>query len=151
MFFCDGVDCVHFAANACIMHRDDCFRLFRDGVFNQFLVDVHRVRTDVHKHAFCTAHGKSIGCRDERERRHDDFVTGLDVAQKCGHLKSVGATCGEQCAGDTCFLFQPGVAFLVELPIAADSATFNGLPYIINFRPHEGRLVKRNFHCSTHP
>ena len=40
-----------------------------------FLVKVHRVRANVHKHALRTAHRKSVRRRNESKRRHNHFVT----------------------------------------------------------------------------
>ena len=70
----------------------------------------------------------------------------LNSAQKRGHFKSVCATSCEERTGDSRLFFQPGMAFLVELPIAANSAAFDGLAYVIDFGPHEGRLVEWDLH-----
>ena len=92
----DFVDGVHLAGDTRIMHGHDGLGLFGDGAFDQLLVEVHGVGADVHEHALGTAHGERVGGTDERERRHDDLVAGLYVAEQRRHLARVGATGGEE-------------------------------------------------------
>ena len=142
----DFVDGVHLAGHARIVHRHDGLRLFGDGRLDELLVDVHRVGADVHEHALRAAQRERIGRGNERERRHNDLVTRPDTAKQRGHLERMRAARGQQGARAARLAFEPSVALLVELPVAANAAALDGLPHIIDFGPHEGRLVERNSH-----
>ena len=142
----DGVDGIHLAGYPRVVYRHYRLRLFGDGPLDQLLVEVHRVGADVDEHALGPAHGERVGRGDERERGHYHLVAGFDSAEQRRHLERVRAAGGEQRPGAARLGLQPGVALLVELPVAANAPALDGGPHVIDFRPHEGRLVEWDSH-----
>ena len=55
-------DRVHLAGHSCIMDRNDRAGLVCDRLFDQLLVNIHGIRSDIHKYDPCTAQHKCI-CR----------------------------------------------------------------------------------------
>ena len=55
-------DRVHLAGYSCIMDRNDRTGLICDRLFDQLLVNIHGIRSDIHKYDPCTAKHKCI-CR----------------------------------------------------------------------------------------
>ena len=55
-------DRIHLAGYSCIMERNDCAGLICDRLFDQFFIDIHGIRPDIHKYDPCTAKHKCI-CR----------------------------------------------------------------------------------------
>ena len=60
MLFLYGEDLVHGTSYARIMHWDDSFRLFCDGIFDQCLVNIHGIRADIHKNDLCSPENESV-------------------------------------------------------------------------------------------
>ena len=83
----DGHDRVHVAAHARVVDRHDGPRPRRDGRFDLRLVEVQRVRPDIDEDRRRPPQHEGIGRRHERERRHDDLVSGPDPTQDRGHLE----------------------------------------------------------------
>ena len=77
----DGHDVVHRAADPRVMDREDGPRPRRDGSLDGVLVDVQRVRADVHEDRPGPEADDGVGGGDERERRQDDLVAGPEVAE----------------------------------------------------------------------
>src|SRR5574344_637640 len=144
MLFRDGVDRVHFTAHARVMHGDDGLCPRRDGFLDPVFIEVHRVRADVREYDLRAAHGERVRRGNERERGHDDFVAGPDVREVRRHFERVRAAGGEERLCRARVLFEPGVAFLIELTVAADLAAFDGRADVFELAPSAGRLVKRN-------
>ena len=91
---CNVHDRVHLACHAGIMYRHDRFRLLRNGILDQCLINVHGIRADIHEHRYRTTEYKSIRCGYKSIRGHDHFIPGLDITQKCRQLCCMGAGSG---------------------------------------------------------
>lgn len=70
----DREDHVHFTGDTAIVHDDNCLGPFRDGLFDEPLVDVQRVVPAVDEDRHSTTEHIRVSGRDERERRHDHFI-----------------------------------------------------------------------------
>ena len=143
---CNLVDLVHLASHARIVHRHNRLRLLGDGGFNQVLVQVHGVGTDIHEHALGPLRHECIGRTHERERWHNHLVARLDVAKAGRHFKRMGAAGSHQRFHSAGMLFKPIVAHQVVSAIATNTATFDGLFHIIEFEPHKWRFIEWNLH-----
>ena len=53
-------DRVHLAGNTRIMNRHDYFRSVCDCLLDQFLIDVHSIRPDIHEHDLRLTQNKCI-------------------------------------------------------------------------------------------
>ena len=77
---CDRHNLVHFAADAGIMDREDCARARRDRGFDQPLVDVKRVRPDIHEHRRGAPQHNSVCGGDEGKGWKNHLVAWTEVA-----------------------------------------------------------------------
>ena len=89
-------DRVHIAAHPGIVDRDDRLGSGRDGGFDPLLIDVQRVRSNVHEHRHRAAKHERVGSRDERVRRQDDFVAGLDVSE----IAAISSAAVQECVSN---------------------------------------------------
>ena len=55
-------NCIHLTGNSRIVNRNNCSGFFCDRLFDQFFINVHGIRTDIHKHNLRSAQYKSICC-----------------------------------------------------------------------------------------
>ena len=138
-------DCVHLAADTCVVYSHDSFGLVRDRFFDPVLIDIHGIRTDIHKY------GRRAG-KNDRSRRagegkagQDDFIALFKAAQKRRHFKGGGAAGRQKRAGRAEAFLDPGVAFLGKLSVTADLVCVDSLFHIIEFRSDERRNVKGYF------
>ncbi|MNP49829.1 hypothetical protein D3C76_1440420 [compost metagenome] len=74
-------DGVHLARHAGIVYRHDGAGLVGDRRFNQRLVDVHGVRTDIHEDDFRSTQHEGVSGRDKGVARHDHFIARTDIQQ----------------------------------------------------------------------
>ena len=58
----DVHDRIHLACYTCIMNRNDCFCFFCDRLFDQFFIDIHGIRPNIHKYDLRSPQHKCI-CR----------------------------------------------------------------------------------------
>src|SRR6266700_7710921 len=63
----DRQDRIHFASDACIMNKKNRLRSTGNALFDLILIDVQRVRADVHKYGSGAAKDKGICGRRESE------------------------------------------------------------------------------------
>ena len=76
----DRHDLVHLAADAGIMDREDRPRARRNRGFDQPLVDIQRVRPDIHEHRRGAPQHNRIGGRDESKGWKNHLVAWTEVA-----------------------------------------------------------------------
>ena len=75
MALCDIHNSVHLACNSGIMYRNDCPGTGSNGILNQFLINIHGIRADIHENRLCSPQNKSI-CRGHKGvGRHDDLIS----------------------------------------------------------------------------
>ena len=89
-------DRVHLTGHARVVDDQHGLGPRGDRILDERLVDVHRVRTDVHEHGHRAPRDERVRARNERERGHDDLVARLDVGQDGRHLESRRAGMGQQ-------------------------------------------------------
>ena len=96
IFFRQFHNRIHLTSHTGIMNRHDGFRLFCDRRLDFCLVDIHGVRTDIHKHAGSSPENESIRRRYKRIRRHNDFIPRLDIRQISRHFQRMGTGSGKK-------------------------------------------------------
>ena len=80
IFLCNFHNPVHLTCNTGIVDRNDCPCFVSDCLFNKIFVNIHRIWSDIYKYDFCTTEHKGISRRNKGIRRHDYFVSRLDIA-----------------------------------------------------------------------
>ena len=148
MSFCDVHNGVHLAGHTGIMHRNDGFGLLRDGILDQSLINIHGIRTDIHKYGNGTAKYESIRCGYKGIRRHDHLVPGLNVTQKCCQFCRMGAGGRQQAFAGSGPLLDPGITFFRIFSISADLLIFYTFLNVICGFIHIRRYVKLNINLS---
>ena len=116
-----------------------------DGGLDLGLVDVHGIRADVDEHGGGPGQDNRGRGAGKGKTREDHFIAFFKAAQKRRHLQSGSAAGGEQSALCAEALFDPFVAFLCELPVAADLVRVDSLFNIFKFRSDIRGNVKRYF------
>ena len=137
-------DRIHLAADAGVMHRHDRPGARRDRRFDQRFVEVGGIGADVDKYRGGAAEDERIGRRDERERRHDDFVAGADLGEQGRHLERRRAGMGEQHLLDAQPLCQPGVTAGGKRTVAGEVPIRDRLTDVIKLAAVDERNVERN-------
>ena len=117
---------VHLARHAGVVHDDDRLGARRDRRFDLPLVEVERVGADVDEHRPRAAQHERVRRRDERERRHDDFVAGLEIEQQRRHLERRRARLRQQHTRRADAALEPGLALLREASVAGQLARGDG-------------------------
>jgi hypothetical protein len=110
----DRHDRVHLAGHAGVVHDADRPGAGRDRRLDQGLVEVERVRADVHEDGDGPAQDHGVGGADEGEGRHDHLVPRLQPCQERRHLERRRAGMGQEDAGDPEPVGQPALAALGE-------------------------------------
>ena len=144
VLFGDGHDGVHFTGHARVMHRNNRPRFVGDRRFNQRFVDVHSIRTDIHKHDFRPAQDKRVRRGDEGVARHDHFIAGLNIQQQRGHFERCGTGRRQQHLGTVKTLLHPLLAATGKTTVATELAAAHSRLHVIKFSAHNGRRVKWN-------
>ena len=72
-------DCVHLAADTCVVHRCNGTSARRNRLFDQRLVHIDGVWPHIDKNRYAAAQHKGIGRADKCVGRHDDLVTGCNI------------------------------------------------------------------------
>ena len=144
MTFCNIHNGIHLTGNPCIMHGNNSFCLFCDGSFNLCFIDVHGIRSDVHKYHGCATKYKSICCRYKGISRHDHFVSRLDICQKSSQFCGMSTGCGQKALWCTGLFFNPFITFFCKISISADLLIFYCLLYILHFFTGIGWDIKSN-------
>ena len=78
------------------MHGDDGFGFVRNGLLDEFFIQIHGVRPDIHKNDNRAPEDKSVSRGGEGIGGHDHLIPGLDVAENGRHVQRGGAGGGEQ-------------------------------------------------------
>ena len=140
--FRDIHDLVHLTAHAGIMNRNDPLRFLRNGVLDQLLIDVHGVRTDVHKYGRRPPQHESVRGGHKIEGGHDHLVPRSYAREQRRQLRGVGAGGGEQTFLRPRARLDPLAALFRERSVAADLLVFHRLPHIFHFFSRKGGYVK---------
>ena len=69
------------------MNRNDHPGPLCDSLLDQFFIDIHGIRTDIHKHDLRSPEHKSICSGYKCVGRHDHLISRLDLREICSHLK----------------------------------------------------------------
>ena len=85
---------IHIATNSCVMNWYNHLGPWRNGLFNESLVNVHCIGAYVHKHGDPPPQDKGIRGGDKSVAWHNELITRLNVAQDGRHLKRCRATMG---------------------------------------------------------
>jgi hypothetical protein len=110
----DGEDRFHFAADAYVMNEEDRLRALRNALFDQVLVDIQRVRADVHENGSRAAEDERVGGRDKGKRGQNYFVSRLDPQEERGHFQRMRAGGREERFRNPERLFEQPVALRGE-------------------------------------
>ena len=149
IFFRNCHDLIHCTADACIMNRHDCFGLFCNCFLNFCLINVHGIRTDIHKHAGGSPQNKSIRGGYKGIRRHDHFISRLNIRQKRCHLQCMGTgSCQQYVFRLKPFLHPLGTFFGKWTVSANHTVFFYGFFNIFCFFSHKRWAVKTDSHSS---
>ena len=131
VFLCNFHNLVHLTCNTGIVDRNDCPCFVSDCLFNKIFVNIHRIWSDIHKYDFCTAEHKSISRRNKGIRRHDHFVSRLDIAQKSGHFQRMCTGCRQKHLIDIKTFLHPFGTQLRVFAITAEHSLRNRILNII--------------------
>lgn len=137
-------DGIHLAGDAGVMNRNDSSCLFGDGVLDFGLVDIHGIRADIHKNGGGTAQNKGVGGGYKSIGRHDHFISRLNICQKRGHLRRMGAGGGQEslrCAG---VFLDPSAAEGGISTVSADFVILDCLSHIFRRFRRTRRNIKIN-------
>lgn len=145
----DCHDAVHFTADASVVDDADGTCLGCDGVFDQSFIDVEGIGTNVNKSGFCAESYEGGGGGDEGVGGHDDFITGADIAELCGHFEGGGAGGGEEHFANTESILQELGAFVCEVSIAAEVAEGDSLGDVVEFLAGDEGFVEWNIHAEA--
>ena len=131
------------------MHRHDRFRLLCDRFLDFCLINIHRIRADIHKHTGSAPQNESIRGGYKRIRRHDHFISWLDIRQKCRHLQCMRTGSCQQYVFRLKPVLHPLGTFFCKRTVSADHTVFfYGFFNILCFFSHKRWAVKTNSHSS---
>ena len=89
-------DCIHFTSHTRVMNHANGAGAVRDGRFYQRLVNILRIRPDIHEYGNAAAQHKRVRRGDERIGRHDNLVAWAAVDQQGRHLQCGGSGMNQQ-------------------------------------------------------
>ena len=130
------------------MYRYDGSGLLGDRILDQCLINVHGIRTDIHKYRDRAAEHERIRSGHKRIRRHDHLISGSDITQKRCQLRRMRTGSGQQTFAGSCSLLDPGVTFFRILTVSADLLIFYTFLNVICCFIHIRRYVKLNINLS---
>lgn len=110
-------DLVHCYRNARIVHDEDRPGSGCDGILDECLVDVKRVRPDIYEHRRRPAQDHRVGGRHEGVGGHDHFVAWPEIEQHRSHLQRGRAAVGKEGFGRAGARLQPFGARPGEGPV----------------------------------
>ena len=113
------------------------------------LVEIERIGPDVHEHRPRAAQHEGIGRRDERERRHDDFVAGLEIDEQRRHLERGRARMCQEHLGGADAPLEPGLALLREAPVSGELAGGHSLLDVRELRAGQVGTIERDHGSSS--
>ena len=126
-------DRVHLAPHPGIMHRHNNFGFLGNHGFQQGFIHIQCVRPDVNEPDFCPPQGKGIGCGYKGERRHDNLIPGLDIAENSRHFQGPGTGMGEHCFVNAELCFHQVTALGGKPAVTGQVAEFHSLGNVIQF------------------
>ena len=138
----DRHDGVHLAGHPCVVHRHDGARPLRDGGLDLTLVDIESVGPDVDEDGHAAAKHERVGGRDERERRHDDFVARLNAGDKRRHLERSRAGLRQERPAASDRICQPLFAPPRELPVARQMRPVDRFANVVELPPGDVRPIE---------
>src|SRR4029077_9481361 len=120
-----------------------------DERFEFSLVDIQSAGPYIAEHRARAAKHKCVHRGDERERRDNHFVAGLEVEEQRRELERVGARSGEKRLWDSYFFFEPRVAPLSEVAVARNMAIFKSLEDVAKLVAEQTCPIERDVvtHC----
>ena len=145
----DFHDGIHLTGHARIVDRNDHTGLIGNGCLDLGLVNVHGIRTNIHKYKLCTSQHKGIGRRRESKAGQDHLISGLQITKKSSHLQCVAARGGQEHLLAFRHLLQQLVAFLCKLSITTNFMCSDCFGNILHLFAYIRRSIKRN-HVSSH-
>ena len=80
-------DGIHLAAYACVVDRCDDLSLVCYRIFDELLIDILGIRTDVHEDKLSASQDECVCCRYECIRRKDDLISRLYIRQYSCHVE----------------------------------------------------------------
>ena len=142
---CDIHDRIHFAGYSGVVHRHDGLRLFGDRCFDLFFVNIHGIRTNIHKNRHAAPQHKRI-CRGNKcVRRHNNFIPRFDIRQNRGKLRRMGTGSRHQALRRSGFFFKPATRLFGKFPVSADLLIFHCLAHIFVFPSRKRRYIEPDF------
>ena len=140
------------ASDARVVHRHYRPRSRGDGRLDQPLVQIQRIRPDVDEHGRRAAQHERIRGRDERERRQNHLVSGLDAGKDRGHLQRARTRVRQQRPPASKALLEPGLTACGEPAIAGKVTGGHRLAQVVVLPPRHVRSIERNGTAShAHP
>ena len=140
VFLCNFHNLVHLTCNTGIVDRNDRPCFVSDCLFNKIFVNIHRIWSDIYKYDLCTTEHKGISRRNKGIRRHDHFVSRLDIAQKSGHFQRMCTGCRQKHLIDLKTFLHPLGTQLRVFAITAEHSLRNRILNIISFPTSAGLL-----------
>jgi hypothetical protein len=97
------------------------------------------------KNGFGTTQRKGVGRRDERKRRHDDFIARPHIEQQRRHFQRVCARGHKQRFEYSQFILQQLLTAARENSITRNMAGRNRLQNVFGFGADQSRFIERYF------
>ena len=134
---------IHFARDARVMDGDDGFGAAGDGCLDFGLINIHGIRTDIHKYRYGA--GQNNGGRGAGKgiAGKNDFIPGFQTAENRRHFKGRGPAGRQEDLACIETLFDPGMAFLCKSAVAADLMGIDRFLDIFHFCSDIRRDIKR--------
>ena len=126
------------------MDSEDRLGAIGDRFLDQPVVDVQGIRADVDENRPRAAQSDRIRRRDERVRRHDDFVARPQVAEHGRQFEGRRARRSHQHFADAEALLEQPSTGPRELPVAIDLARADDFGHVFQFPAGDVRLDEGN-------
>ena len=141
---CNVHDRVHLTGNACVMNHCNHLCSLCNCRLDQGFINVHGIRTDIHKYRRCPAKHKGVCRRDKGIGGKNHLIPFFDIAKKRRHLQGMCAGGGKKTFPRAGQLFQIRTALFGELSVSADMLILYCLLHIFHFPSCIGRDIKTN-------
>jgi len=140
--FAESKDAIHFAADAGIMDGDDGSCARGNEASNLLLINVQRIRADVAEDRARATQHERINRGDECEGRNDDFVAGLNIEKKRGHLQRIRARGCQKSLGNSESFFEKLLTFCCKVAVSGNVGAFKRLKNVAKLVAGKTRSIE---------
>ena len=142
----NGEKCIHVRWIPEGVNGHDCSSFVRDRRFSPIGIQVEGDRININKDGICSHIANRVGCGDERERRHNDFVPRSNTESNDAEVEGGSSGADANGVGRTVVNGNRLLKFL-KLWAQAQTGTALYLGYGFYFRQGYVKCRERNFHA----